>query len=294
VDFSPATPRQVDLAADLCRAFDAKLVLFHNVHSLGTGASVGWMWNADHHGDDQATVTARLNECVARIEPGVTVEPLLTQGPTSRAVVAVGEAFDADLVVLTSHGNVADDHVSVSEKLLDEGRRAVLVLHESSLEPRTPHFTCAATDRQVVIAPTDLSEESIAALQVGFELARRLPIELHLVHFLGNGRAQNGRDQAVTDTAMALLGSLVPEDLRHRVRLHVEAGDPADGIPRAAERLSAACIVMGEHTRRPLHRWFTRDTSRAVLHQARCPVWYVPGGRAARVDQKGSLSCATS
>ena len=48
VDFSPATSRQVDVAADLCRAFRARLVLHHNVASMGTVASVGWMWNADH------------------------------------------------------------------------------------------------------------------------------------------------------------------------------------------------------------------------------------------------------
>ena len=50
VDFSPATLRQVDVAADLCRTFSARLVLHHNRHSLGAVASVGWMWNADHHG----------------------------------------------------------------------------------------------------------------------------------------------------------------------------------------------------------------------------------------------------
>jgi len=31
----------------------------------------------------------------------------------------------------------------------------------------------------------------------------------------------------------------------------------------------------------PLRRWFSRDTARAILHQARCPVWYVPGTHAA-------------
>ena len=48
VDFSAATPRQVDLAAELSRTFGARLVLHHNRHSLGAVASVGWMWNADH------------------------------------------------------------------------------------------------------------------------------------------------------------------------------------------------------------------------------------------------------
>ena len=62
VDFSPATPRQVDLAAELCRTFGARLVLHHNRNSLGAVASVGWMWNADHQADSQTVVEAKLRD----------------------------------------------------------------------------------------------------------------------------------------------------------------------------------------------------------------------------------------
>ena len=71
VDFSPATPRQVDLAAELSRTFGARLVLHHNRHSMGTVASVGWMWNAAHHGDSQVVVDAKLRDCLARLPEGV-------------------------------------------------------------------------------------------------------------------------------------------------------------------------------------------------------------------------------
>ena len=59
--------------------------------------------------------------------------------------------------------------------------------------------------------------------------------------------------------------------------MHVEDGDPAQGIIRAAETTSADYIVMGEHTRAPIRRWVSKDTSRAVLRDSPCPVWYVPG-----------------
>src|SRR5690242_13278356 len=106
VDFSPATPRQVDLAAELCRAFGARLVLHHNRHSLGGGASVGWMWNADHQSDSRTVVEAKLRDCLARVPDGVRAEPLTTEGPVSRAVLAAGEMVNADLVVLTAHGTL--------------------------------------------------------------------------------------------------------------------------------------------------------------------------------------------
>jgi nucleotide-binding universal stress UspA family protein len=74
---------------------------------------------------------------------------------------------------------------------------------------------------------------------------------------------------------------LVPIDLASRASAHVEVGDPVAAIVEAARHLSAVCIVMGEHTRTAGRRWFGRDTQSVVLHQAHCPVWYVPSTRAA-------------
>lgn len=280
VDFSPATPRQVDLAADLCQAFGGKLVVHHNRHSLGTGASVGWMWKADHLGESRGALEAKLSDCMARVPDGIRTEGLITEGPVSRAVLAVLEAVDADLVVLTSHGTLSDTHASITEQVLERSGRAVLVLHEPVVESRTPHFASPAAGPQVVVAPTDLTPESRGAVDLGVDLARTLPIELHLLHLLPNGRGGRGADPATEEDAKRRLRALLPDDVADRVKLHVAHGAPADGIARAADQLSAACIIMGEHARTGLRRWFSRDTSRAVLHQARCPVWYVPGARA--------------
>jgi hypothetical protein len=279
VDFSPVTSRQVDLAADLCRAFGARLVLHHNRHSLGAVASVGWMWNADHQRDSQTVVEAKLRDCLSRVPDGVRAEPLLTEGPVTVAVLAAGELVRADLVVLTAHGTLADDHASVTQQVLDDGGRAVLVLHEPKVESRTPRFVSESADAQVVLAPTDLEPTSRAALELGFDLARQLSIQLHLLHVRTGTRARRGHTGSDED-ALGKLRALVPDDLADRVQLHVEHGDVGHAIAAAAERLSAVCIVMGEHTR-TVRRWFGRDTPRVVLHQAHCPVWYVPGRRAA-------------
>ena len=276
VDFSPATPRQVDLAADLCRAFGARLILHHNRHSLGTGASVGWMWNADHHGDSQTAIEAKLDECRQRVPQGVLVEPVITEGPVSRVVQVVAEAVDADLVIVTAHGRPSEDHASVSEKLIETGGRAVLVLHEPAVEPRTPHFTSHSAERQVVLVPTSLTAESRTAVDVGLDLLRRLPVALHLLHILPSGRGQD----AAKEHALEQMRRLTPPEFADRVSLHVEYGEAAEGIAKAADSLGASCIVMGEHTR-SLWGWFQRDTSREVLRRAHCPVWYVPDSRVA-------------
>ncbi len=281
VDFSPATVRQVDVAADLARAFDARLVLHHNLASMGTVASVGWMYHADHPPASPAEVEARLREHVDRVSSGLATEARITQGPPSQTVLAEIESVDADLIVLSTHGKAADDHASVTEEVLSHARRSVLVLHDERVEHHTPHFASKQGDRQVVLAPTDLSAEARAAVETGLDLVRMLPVELHLLHLLPEGSHKRSDYQDLQAKARHELLALVPEDLSTRVRLHVEDGDPAQGIVRVAQATSADCIVMGEHTRAPIRRWLSKDTSRAVLREAPCPVWYVPGNRAA-------------
>ena len=279
IDFSPATPRQIDLAADLCQAFDAKLIVHHNRHVLGSGPNVGWMWNADHRGDTPASLEKKIQECVARVSDRVSAEALLTEGPRSRLVLAAAEAVDADLVVLTAHGSRTEDHASIMDLLLEDGRRAALMLHEPAFETRTPHFAARMAEPQIVLAPTDLTAGAGAALGVAFDLALALPIELHLLHLLPNQRSHRRHD-AETD-ALTQLRVLIPKELEGRVMVHVEHDHPSRGIAQFAERIGASCIVMGEHTRPARRRWFRHGISRAVLHDAHCPVWYVPANGAA-------------
>jgi nucleotide-binding universal stress UspA family protein len=276
VDFSPATPRQVDVAADLCRAFGARLVLHHNIPGAGAGAAVGWMWTASHPPESPHAIDERLRLELARVSSGLTAEARITEGPVAQTVLTVGEAVRADVVVLSTHGATTEDHTSITEEVLHSGQRAVLVLHEEELERQTPRFAQATGALQIVVVPTDLTPESHGAVECGVDLARKLPIELHLLH-LRQGATSNDRHASAADDLRRRMAALVPADLDARVRLHVEDGDPARGIVQAAAILNASCIVMGEHTRAPFRRWFTRDTSRAVLHQAPCPVWYVPG-----------------
>jgi len=282
VDFSPATPRQVDVAADLCRAFGARLVLHHNVPGAGVGAAVGWMWTASHPPPETPqAVDDHLRLELARAAQGVTTEARVTEGPIARAVLLVGEAVGADVVVLSTHGTTTDDHTSITEEVLHAGQRAVLALHDED-DSRAPRFAATTGDRQIVLVPTDLTPDSRGAIDVGVELARRLPIDLHLLHLRHGGPASTSTKS--DDDLRRQMIALVPADLESRVRLHLEDGNAARGIVEAATDLSASCIIMGEHTRAPLRRWFTRDTSHAVLHRAPCPVWYVPGRRAASLS----------
>ena len=84
------------------------------------------------------------------------------------------------------------------------------------------------------------------------------------------------RGEPAADEVEEAMRLRLPEPVRETVELHVVEGDPAAAIESAAELLGAGCIVMGEHSKSFLRRWLTPDVSRALLHHAPCPVWYVP------------------
>ena len=280
VDFSDATTRQVALAASLARLYGARLVLHHNMNAPSPGAGVGWMWSADHQPLSQESVGQRFEALIAETAPGLDVDLRITEGPASSAVLAISDAVNADLVVLSTHRATTDEHTSVTASVLEHTRRSVLALHDACVEPHALTFDLSSGYPQVTLVPTDLTLESSAAVDFAFELARTLPLELHLLHFTPGGAGVHRQEGAGADAETALR-ALIPDDFAERAHVHLREGDPGPGIVQAASDLAASCIVMGEHTRAPLRRWFSHDTSRGVLHEAPCPVWYVSGQTAA-------------
>jgi nucleotide-binding universal stress UspA family protein len=282
VDFSAATGRQVELAAGVCGTFGARLILHHHISVLSSGLAVGWMWAADHQLESGDAVVAELRALQVALPRTLAIEAQVTRGPSSaHSVREVCRSADADLVVLSTHGATSDDHPSLTEQLLGSARCGVLVLHEPAIDARTLSFEAPPGAAQAIVVASDLRAGSQGAVDLACELVRRLPATLHLVHVI-----EHHGSGAIADTVRAdaerRLKALVPDDLAGRSHVHVCQGDAARCIVEEAARLSAACIVMGEHSKAPLRRWLSRDTSRALLHRASCPLWYVPANASAR------------
>jgi nucleotide-binding universal stress UspA family protein len=296
VDFSPATGRQLDLAIDVCRAFGARLVLHHNVTDVSPGAGVSWMWHADHVATASTTTDDRLRAIMRAVPAGIDVETCITRGAATEGVLRVSDAAEADVIVLSAHAGKTEDHASVIEFLLDHSNRGILALHDPGEDVVLPRFAVDHYMLQTVLVPVNLRTEAHPQLDFAFELARAVPLRLDLLHVIDQ---QSTKGEHADDTAELRrhLATLAPADLAPRISSHVETGDASGTIADAAKRLGASLIVMGEHSRVPVKRWFGRDNSRAVLHQAHCPVWYVPAigvpalalGRFAISDKKSIL-----
>src|SRR5262245_36178038 len=185
VDFSPATARQVDVAAGLCEKFKARLIIHHNRSAVALGAGVGWMYAADHPPTSEETVQRHLHE-LAESCTAIETETRITQGPSSVAVLAVSEEVAADLIVLSTHNLPPEDHASVTELVLRSGQRSVLALHDSTVDEHSIRFDPSSDRNQVALVPTDLTRDSRAAVDFAFDLSRRLPLEIHLLHLVGH------------------------------------------------------------------------------------------------------------
>ena len=284
VDFTPATRRQVEVASDLCRAFGARLILHHNVSDLSVGAAVGWMWHADHEPPRTASVDEQMRAVLALVPPGIAVEACITRGAVTEGVLAVAKAADADLVVLSEHAGRTEDHKSVIEYLLERANAPVLALHDPGADIATPEFALddgKTGGTKAVLVPLTITGQTHTNVDVACDLARVFPLHLHFLHVVETGDAR-GQAAVAREAVGSRLDHLIPDDLAGRATVHVETGEPLVVIPGMARELAAVCIVMGEHARTPLKRWFTEDIARAVLHDAPCPVWFVPSARDSR------------
>jgi nucleotide-binding universal stress UspA family protein len=166
----------------------------------------------------------------------------------------------------------------VIEYLLERANTTVLALHDPGTDIGTPDFALddgKVTGMREILVPLTLSTDVQVNVEFACDLARVFPLHLHFLHVVetGDARAQRSGHE---DALRLKVEAMVPEDLAGRATVHIATGEPIVMITRMAAELAATCIVMGEHARTPLRRWFTDDISRAVLHDAPCPVWFVP------------------
>jgi len=275
IDFSTLDPAEVDMAIEVCRTFGARLVVHHNFAAAEPGFSRAWEWEKAHQPTSRAQPEAerRLRSVVERAKRDVAAEGLMTVGPVGPVVLALAEDLRADLLVLGSHGWSTQDHASVTERVVRESPCPVLTFQE---RVDRPGFRLRREREQDppwrVVLPTDLTSASAAAVAYGFALARKLPLQLDLLHVIDPGHLERQRQQAARDA----LEALVPPDLAGTVATHVRGGPAAAGIVEHVAAVQPMFTILGEHAHGLVRRLLTRDTTCQVMHRVECPVWVVP------------------
>ena len=277
VDFSPRTTSELQLGIAVSRAFGARLSLLHNQDAAPLGLSRAWDWQAHHSAanGNSVAVEQRLRDLLAALPADLTADATVSRGLVVPAILALARQLPADLIVVASHGAGTEDHASVAEQLIATAPCPVLAVQEDHTPDRAP---LSATGRAEVVVPTDFSPASQRAVAYAFDLARRWPLRLRLLHVLPGpaprGAASDAQGEELA-TARRRLLALVPDDLRNQVSCLVDRGMPAARIAAACDEPRADFVIMGEHAP-GLRGLFTPDTARSLLRQAPCPVWFVP------------------
>ena len=133
-----------------------------------------------------------------------------------------------------------------------------------------------------IVAPLDLSAESLRALDFALPLARRFGARLHYLH------VYEGANQFATIATSPLLWPEA-EARRHladEVELnfgtrppkedcHLRIGNPAREIVATAEQLNADLIVMAAHGKGGLRHLLLGSTAEKIIRSANCPILIV-------------------
>lgn len=279
VDFTPLVREELNLALGVCEAFGARLILHHNMSAAPPGLTRAWEWNKLHRDDREPSgheSEQRLRDLLAELPASVAAEAAVSRGPLATVLTEIAKALPADLIVLGSHGSSTADHASLTERVIDACPCPVLTLHEGADASRFPFHAGRGTAPTPVLVPADLSASAAPVVGYALDLAATAPLDIHLLHVVGRHASAAADDYARTQ--MEALADARPGV---SVTCHIERGEPVEAILKLAADLGAGLLVLGEHSRSYLLRLFIQDTARAVLHRARCPVWFIPA-RASR------------
>ena len=272
IDFSELSRRELAVAIEVCAALGARLVMHHNLAEVAPGLTRQWEWDQYHQagyiGADETDT--RLRQLLTEVPDGVVAEATVSRGPVGLVLLDMSARLPADLVVLGYHGLKDLDHASVTERMLDRSAAPILAIHEGAA---IDGFQLRGAEVPVLVA-VDLASHASALTDYAFDLARRLPLHLHLLHVVSSITPM-----ATVDGTRHALESLVPSDLADRATCHIARGTAVGHILETAERLRAGFLMVGEHSRGLLLGLFVKDNARALLEKAVCPVWFVPRRR---------------
>jgi nucleotide-binding universal stress UspA family protein len=273
IDFSGLDDHELTIAIEVCRRFDAKLVLHHDMPAGDGGLSRAGDWTKARQGEmaHEDLAAARLRALLDRVAGcGVPADTVVTSGPLVESLLAVAARLPADLMILGSHG-WTPDRASTTSSVIDRAPCPVLTFQERSAG--TPFRLRAAPGepRLRVLVPTDLTPASATAVAYACSLARRCACHVELLHVIGDDATGNACERA----HRALI-DLVPLDLLGDVSTHVRRGEPATEITRYVAATEPAFVVLGEHAPGLLRRLFTPDTTQAVMRRIERPAWVIP------------------
>jgi nucleotide-binding universal stress UspA family protein len=262
----------------------------------------------------QLTALAEANAYLAgvaeKVASHVPVRTAPVYGHPADEILAVVRQFDADSIVMATHGRTGLAHLlygSVAEAVLARSPVPVFVVHARPGEAPAPPFNSASAR---VMVPLDGSAFAEAVLPAALEIVGDAG-ELVLTSVAappdrverderGHVRAYlDQQEEGITREAFDYLRRIQAKLRQQRPELHVtldvRLGDPAAGIAIAEVARGADLVVMATHGRTGLRRAMKGSVAGAVLATGSVPVLLVsPAVSAASEHQPASRRMVAS
>jgi universal stress protein E len=280
----------VDKAAQLARAFGARLELFHSISTPlyidALNASNSYLAGLEKSW--RAELNQQLEAVAGRVSKhGVkTATHVQWDYPVFEAILRRAKRIKADLIVVSAHEG---EHRAAGLLRLTDWELLRLspipVLLVKSAKPYKNPVVLAAIDPMHTFAkPTRLDGEILKAGQA-FRAALRGT--LHAVHayvpMIAGIPPSDYLKPNVTQSLEAKAKDLVRSSFEREVRAasiaparrHLVGEHPIDAIPDTARKVGSAIVVMGAISRSGLKRFFIGNTAEQLLDKMECDVLIV-------------------
>ncbi len=184
------------------------------------------------------------------------VRTIISVGDPATEIIKRAEEDDADMIVMGTHGRSGYRKMffgSVTEQVLRRSPVPVLAVPASDQERVTfsdkgPRFSPGP-----ILAPTDLSAQSLMNMQVARSLSVSFAAPLLLVHVIEPVPIIGLRHESIEAHKRAVVADAHERlrifasglDCGDQVRTHLDVGSPAATIAAVAAERNASLIVMG-------------------------------------------------
>jgi nucleotide-binding universal stress UspA family protein len=232
----------------------------------------------------EAATGLEVERHVAELDPGAKVAIFIERGQAYAEIIRRAESWSATLIVVASHGRTGLSRAllgGVAERVVRYAHCPVLVTRQNRSE-------------KLVIAATDLSDQSLPALARGAEEARLRGARLVVVHAVDTAGASY---LASAGTLFGATTSMPPVEVQRAARDGLSEllcqsmarfgasgeslvldGAPVAEIVRAVEDFHAELLVVGAHGRTGIARIALGSVAEQLVRLSPCSVLAVRVG----------------
>jgi nucleotide-binding universal stress UspA family protein len=289
LDGSDLAERALPYAARIARTRAARLVLVRVEQ-----ARLVWEGGNESEFDRAQSYLSGLGESLA--SPGLSIETLCAYGDPADQILKVVDQFDADEIVMSTHGRTGFVHLlhgSVAEAVLARSRVPVLLVGARIEKTSAATFDPGALRVLLALDGSDLAQSALpAALDLlgpsgELILCRIVPSPVAVVPDLDGSTLVfvDEPEEAAMQSARNEL-DLVASRLRQTnpnvaVSIDVRTGEPAPGIVKTATERFANVVVMTSHGRTGLSRSVYGSVTGSVARTATMPVLVIRPAKSA-------------